>query len=186
MPGRMTPRTPASPAGAPRIDDIIERNRRGGMRYDLEVLQALRRIIRATDIYSRRLRVTHDLTAPQLICLLAVVDDEPLTATLLAERIHVGPSTVVGILDRLEAKKLIKRKRSEKDRRVIHVSATPQARRLARHAPSPLQDNLARELERLPVPEQKSIAGALERLVELMELTDVEAAPILETGELDR
>ena len=169
-----------------RIDDIIDRNQSAATPHDLEILQSLRRIIRATDIYSRRLRVTHDLTAPQLICLLAIVQDEPLTATLLAQRIHVSPSTVVGILDRLEAKKLVTRKRSAKDRRVVHLSATPKARRLARHAPSPLQENLARALQTLPSREQKSIATALARLVELMELTEVEAAPILETGDLDR
>jgi DNA-binding MarR family transcriptional regulator len=174
-----------------RIDDIISRNlpttRRGGpaQRYDLKILQSLRRIIRATDIYSRRLRVTHDLTAPQLICLLAVVEDGPLTPTLLAQRVHVSPSTVVGILDRLERKDLVTRTRSETDRRVVNIHATTKARRLARHAPSPLQENLATALNNLSPREQRAIARALDRLVDLMELADVEAAPILETGELN-
>jgi DNA-binding MarR family transcriptional regulator len=174
-----------------RIDDIITRNLPAARqdaaaeRYDLEILQSLRRIIRATDIYSRRLRVTHDLTAPQLICLLAVVEDGPLTPTLLAERVHVSASTVVGIIDRLEKKGLVTRTRSEVDRRVVNINPTTKARRLARHAPSPLQENLAAALETLPPREQRSIARSLDRLVELMELADVEAAPILDTGDLN-
>lgn len=171
------------------IDDIINRNLPAAghtpHRYDLSIFQSLRRIIRATDIYSRRLRVTHDLTAPQLICLLSIVQDGPLTATLLAERVHVGASTVVGILDRLEKKGLVTRTRSDKDRRVIEVHPTARGRRLARHAPSPLQDNLARSLEGLPAKDQRAIARSLEKLVALMELADVDAAPILETGDLN-
>lgn len=186
MAGRV--RSKSTPAR--RIDEIIARNQPPGRsmpadhRYDLEILQALRRIIRATDIYSRRLRVTHDLTAPQLICLLAIVEDGPLTTTLIAQRVHLSPSTVVGILDRLESKGLVDRTRSEQDRRVVHLTATPRARSLARNAPSPLQANLAMALTSLSTTEQETIAGALGRLVELMELGDVEAAPILDTGDL--
>lgn len=190
---RQSPRNPRSAHTSKvplRIDDIIARNTgegaaRPAQRYDLVILQALRRIVRAIDIHSHRLKITHDLTAPQLICLLAVVEDGPLTPTLLAERVHLSPSTLVGIVDRLEKKDLVTRTRSDRDRRVVYVGATPKARRLAAHAPSPLQEGLARALLELSEREQATIARSLERIVDLMEARDIEAAPILDTGDLN-
>jgi DNA-binding MarR family transcriptional regulator len=154
--------------------------------YDVRILQSLRKIIRAVDMYSKKIADEHDITAPQLVCLLAIVEEETSTTKALAQRIHLSPSTVVGILDRLEKKGLVKRLRDTVDRRVVNVVATDKGRALADHAPSPLQDGLARSLKRLPEMEQATIALSLERIVELMEAGDIDAAPFLETGSLDQ
>jgi len=153
--------------------------------YELDVLQSLRRIIRAVELYSRRLKAEHDLTAPQLVCLLTVAEGGDTTASRLSARMHVSPSTVVGILDRLEARGLVARERDLTDRRVVQVSITSKGRRLARGAPSPLQDNLARALSQLPDKEQATIADSLRRIVDLMEARDLDASPILKTGRID-
>jgi DNA-binding MarR family transcriptional regulator len=85
--------------------------------YDLRILQALRRIIRAVDIHSHKLSTQHKITGPQLACLMAIKEEVPLTSGNLAKKVYLSPSTVVGIVDRLEEKKLVKRNRSSKDRR---------------------------------------------------------------------
>jgi DNA-binding MarR family transcriptional regulator len=108
-----------------------------------------------------------------------------MTATLLAQRVHLSTSTMVGILDRLEAKDLVNRVRGDNDRRTVHVSATAKGRRVARYAPSPLQDNLVNALAKLPEREQRDIALSLQRLAELMRADELDAAPVLGTGELD-
>ena len=70
-----------SPRGAKHLDDIIARHapavgrERKKHAYDLSILQSLRQVIRATDLYSRRLKVKHNLTVPQLICLLTVTGE---------------------------------------------------------------------------------------------------------------
>lgn len=151
-------------------------------RYDLRILQSLRQIIRAIDVHSRKLKAEHKITGPQLLCLLAVVEGGSLISAEIASRVHLSPSTIVGILDRLEAKGLVRRKRDEKDRRLIHITATEQGRSLAREAPSPLQDALASALQRLPRTEQSSLSLSLMRIVDLMQVGDFEAAPILETA----
>jgi len=158
--------------------------RRDNRRHEIEILTSLRRIIRAVDIHSRKLKTAHDLTAPQLVCLLTVAERGPVTATELARSVHLSASTLVGILDRLEAKSLIRRARGSDDRRVVHVEATPRGRSVSRRAPSPLQDGLASALRRLPRGEQATIADSLSRIVDLMEARDIEAAPILDTGKL--
>ena len=159
--------------------------RGGKTRYDVRILQSLRMIIRAVDSYSKKLAFEHDITAPQLVCLLAIVEGETVTTKGLAQQIHLSPSTVVGILDRLEKKGLVKRLRDTVDRRVVNVMATAEGRKLADNAPSPLQDGLAGSLKQLAESEQATIAQSLERVVELMEVVDKDAAPFLETGALD-
>jgi DNA-binding MarR family transcriptional regulator len=154
-------------------------------RYEFLVLQALRRIIRAVDLHSKKLRSTFAITGPQLICLHAVVEEGPMSTSMIAGKIHLSASTVVGILDRLEVKGLVLRLRDTRDRRVVNVSATPSGKRLIEKAPSPLHAGLAGALKSLPEIEQATIALSLERIVDLMEARDIDASPILETGQLD-
>ncbi len=154
-------------------------------RFDLQILQSIRRIMRAVDIYSRKLRTQCKLTAPQLVCLGTVVEHGPLTVSGVAQRVFLSPSTVVGILDRLEARGLVRRERDTSDRRVVNTLATPAGHEIAAKAPSPLQDGLHGALKGLPVLEQATIALSLQRVVDLMEAGHIDAAPILETAPID-
>ena len=154
--------------------------------YDLRILQALRRIIRAVDIHSHKLSTQHKITGPQLACLMVVEEEGPLTSSKLAKKVYLSPSTLVGIIDRLEEKRLVERNRSSVDRRQVHISITPQGKQLIVDAPSLLQDTLANALVELPEIEQVSITMALEKLVDLMEARHIGAAPLLETGSLNR
>lgn len=158
---------------------------RAAARYDLRILRSLRRIVRSIDLYSKHLASTNQVTTPQLVCLLAVVDHGPLTATAISREVHLSPSTVVGILDRLEEKGLIARARAQDDRRVVQVTATPRGAELTRKAPSPLQQTLANALNALPELEQATIALSLERIVTLMEAQEIDAAPILTADPLN-
>jgi DNA-binding MarR family transcriptional regulator len=151
-------------------------------RYELRVLQALRRIIRAVDIHSHKLTTRHKITGPQLGCLLAIKESGPVTSAKLAQKVYLSPSTIVGIIDRLEEKKLVQRNRDSKDRRLIHICITEAGEELIAAAPSLLQDTLVDALVGLPESEQISITLTLEKLVDLMEAGHIGAAPILETG----
>lgn len=156
--------------------------------YDLRILRALRRITRSIALHSRQLAAYSNITAPQLVCLRAVVDSGPLTATAISREIHVSPSTVVGILDRLEDKGWILRERGREDRRIVFITATDEGIALVRDTPSPLQQKLADSLNNLPELEQATITMSLERIVDLMEsdvdvvteAPDEPASPILD------
>jgi DNA-binding MarR family transcriptional regulator len=154
-------------------------------RYDLQILQSIRRITRAVDIYSRKLRSQCQLTTPQLVCLGTIVEHGPLTVSEIAQRVFLSPSTVVGILDRLEARGLVKRERDTTDRRVVNTLATATGKEVATNAPSVLQEGLHRALRDLPLLEQATIALSLQRVVDFMEAGDIDAAPILETSPID-
>ena len=154
-------------------------------RYDLSILKSLRRIIRAVDIHSRQLKSKHNITTSQLVCLMAIAGYKSLTVASLAKEIHLSASTVVGILDRLEEKKLIVRKRDKIDRRVVKVSVTKMGKEFIKDSPSPLQDRLGSSLSRLSNLEQATISLSLDRIVELMEAEEIDAAPILQTGNIE-
>ena len=87
--------------------------------YDLRILRALRRITRSIALHSRQLSAVSHITAPQLMCLRTVIANGPMTATAISREMHVSPSTVVGILDRLEDKALIRRERDPVVARII-------------------------------------------------------------------
>ena len=85
----------------------------------------------------------------------------------------------MGIVDRLEAKGLVFRERSRFDRRLVWISATAKGEDLGSTAPSPLQDALAKGLQQVGDLERATIALSLERVVDLMEIRQVDASPIL-------
>lgn len=153
-----------------------------GERYDLKILLSIRRIIRAVDLHSRKLRAECDLTAPQLICLGVLAEAGPLTVSAIADRVYLSPSTVVGILHRLELRGLVSRKRDDADRRVVNNLITGPGLELLRKAPPALQDGLHEALLRLPRLEQATIALSLARVVDLMEVGPLDASPILATA----
>ena len=97
------PPVAAVPGGRPGTLAAASSEQAPTTRYDLRVLQALRRIIRAVDLHSRKLLAQHRITGPQLVCLLAVEENQPVTGSAIARHVHLSPSTVIGILDRLEA-----------------------------------------------------------------------------------
>ncbi|MDD2366204.1 MAG: MarR family winged helix-turn-helix transcriptional regulator [Desulfuromonadaceae bacterium] len=149
---------------------------------ELRIFQSLRRIIRAIELHSHKLNTGYQITGPQLGCLLAIKDNGPLTITRLSNIVFLSPSTVVGIVDRLDEKGLVSRIRSIKDRRQVQICLTEAGNHLAVTAPSPLQEKLSGGLKSLPPSELVSITAALDKLVNLMEAEDISAAPILETG----
>lgn len=153
-------------------------------RDDLRILQALRRIIRAVDIHSRKLSSTHKLTVPQLLALMCIAEEGPVSSTHISQRIHLSGSTVVGLVDRLEAKGLVRRERSTEDRRLVYIGATPLGIKVASEAPSPLQDQLVLRLAELEPADREQIAQSLERVVELMQAREIDASPILDVADL--
>jgi len=146
------------------------------------VLMALRRIIRAVDIYSRKLNSEFKITAPQLICLYSLSREDGITLSNLAGKVDLGISTVNGIVDRLEDKRLLTRRRSEEDRRRVILNITEEGMEVAKSAPSLLQDQLADSLKKLPDLEQAAIAFSLERVVELMGAGHLDTSPNLVSG----
>lgn len=100
---------------------------------------------------------------------------------VLATEIHLSPSTVFGIIDRLETRHLVERHRSKPDKRLVKVIPTEDGRKLVKRSPSALHEDLVAGFRELSGGDQERIADAIEQLVSVMEIEQVDAAPILET-----
>ena len=150
-----------------------------------DVVESMRRIIRAIDLHSRSLVTTYGLTGPQLMVLRKLAGDDPVGIGDLARSIFLSQATVTGIVDRLERRGLVTRSRSASDRRRVMVAATSDGRAVLAQAPPLLQEHFIAAFTTLPPTEQEQVLAALKRIVKLMEATDLEATPILATGPLD-
>ncbi len=100
-----------------------------------------------------------------MLCLHTLAEQEDLTLLALSRAVNLSNSTVNGIVDRLEAKGLLTRKRDAEDRRRVALALSAAGRNVVESAPSLLQDRLADALRRLPEPEQATIARSLDRVV---------------------
>jgi len=150
-----------------------------------QVLISLRRVIRATDLHSKQLVKTTGLTAPQLLLLQAIRDKVDGTIGQLAKHISLSQATVTTILDRLEKRELVKRVRSTTDKRKVHACLTDKAIEILKEAPVPLQEHFAEQFNDLEAWEQTMIISSLQRIAQMMDAQDIDAAPVLDVGSLD-
>lgn len=154
--------------------------------HEDQVLIALRRIVRAIDIHSRRLFEQCGLTGPQLATLRAAWSlGDAASAGAVARSIHLSQPTVSGILDRLERQELLTRTRDDSDRRNVLIQVTPAGERVLRSSPSLLQDRFIRALRALQSWEQSQMLATLQRIAFMMDAEEIEAAPLLVTGSVD-
>jgi len=146
-----------------------------------DILRSLRRIMRAVDLYSRRLVTQHGLSSPQLICLAQLNANGSMMTGQLAASMSLSPATLCGILDRLEVRGLVTRERQIDDKRRVLVRLTRSGMRAVRSAPPPLENGFLERLNALPLRKQAEIKEALDQLVGLMSVSEIDAAPLLTT-----
>lgn len=152
-----------------------------------EVLTALRRVIRATDLQSKYLEKNVGLTAPQLLLLQLLGNrSTPTTSGTLAREMNLSQATVTTILDRLEARGLVNRERSRSDKRKVLVALSENGARTRNLAPAPLQEYFATQFLSLQDWEQAMIVAALQRIAQMMNAQNLDASPVLDVGPLDR
>ena len=151
-----------------------------------QVLVALRRVIRATDLHSKYLAKTTGLTAPQILLMQTIRDNDQATIGKLAEEMSLSQATVTTILDRLEKRDLAYRQRSTEDKRKVHAYLTEHGFGVLKDAPIPLHDHFASRFGELQAWEQTMIISSLQRVAEMMAAQDIDASPVLDIGILDR
>lgn len=146
------------------------------------VLINLRRIIQAIDLHSRQLARQHGITTPQLLILKQVQTEGTVTVSQLAKQVSLKQATVTDILNRLERKGLVQRKKGSTDRRQVWIEETEAGRKLLEAAPSPLQEIFLDKFEELEIWKQTMILSSLQLLSSMMVEEEISSAPILSTG----
>ncbi len=128
----------------------------------------LRRVVQVVHGYSKRAERGAGLTGPQLWAIKVLGEFAPIMTTELARRMYLHPSTVIGILDRLEARGLVKRVRSSEDRRVVIAALTEKGKRTVGKVPAVAQGLLLRGFEELSEHDLQVISDGLELLVRIL------------------
>lgn len=82
-----------------------------------------------------RVLAPHGITGQQWVILTRCGLPGDISPAELAEALHITPSAVTKLLDRLETSKLVKRKRSKSDRRSISVQVTENGQKLLQKLP---------------------------------------------------
>jgi DNA-binding MarR family transcriptional regulator len=136
--------------------------------YGKRIILALRHIMQQMDTHSRRLMKHHDITVAQIVCLYEIYEKGAHTLSLLSKNIHLSTSTLVGIVDRLEEKGLVKRTRDTEDRRAVFIDITGKGREFVESSPHLLHNKLDEKLKSLSESEQVIIANSLDLLVDML------------------
>jgi len=140
-----------------------------------ETVQSLRRIVKTLEDYSQQVSSEFGITGPQLWALKTISEHDILPLGQLSKKMYLHPSTVTGVVDRLESKGYVARGRDTTDRRVVTVSLTASGKALVKKAPSPVQGKMIYGLRKLKREELHVIHESLRKLVEIVEAQDVRA-----------
>ena len=148
-----------------------------------ESLVALRRILRATDLFGRELAQSIGLTAAQFRVLQIVAEIGHCTATTISQRMRISQATVTSLVDKLVRHEMVVREKSQTDRRQTNIQLTEMGKKAIADAPDPLQQRFVRKFTALEDWEQAALIASLERVASMLNADDIDAAPVLETGE---
>lgn len=106
-----------------------------------------------------------DLTLPQLRLLYLLAREGPATPGALARTLRLAPSTVTGLLDRLDERGLVRRDDDPASRRCVLASPTPDGAALVDELVAARREQLGELFGRLSEAERARVAEALRALV---------------------
>lgn len=149
-------------------------------------LRAIRRLLRAARLSEKQLAAATGLTPSQLVVLQEVARHGETTAGAIAFAVQFSQATVTSIVDRLAERSFVVRSRRDQDRRQVWVTMTGGGSAALSSAPDMMQDQFQDRFETLPDWEQAMIVAMLERLTALLDADQIDAAPVISAGAIDR
>ncbi len=133
-----------------------------------------RRLPRAGQALGRRLRhavASHGLTPTSLGVLGVLVAGGPASHRELAAALGVSPGTLTPVVDVLERAGSVTRTRDGADRRVVHVSISPDGRSRFADASAQVTRAFAEHLPQLPADQEAIVRAYLVSLLDALEPT---------------
>jgi DNA-binding MarR family transcriptional regulator len=148
-------------------------------KYDMSglVMIELRKIIQAIDRNSKSLMRRVGLTMPQLIILHYICRQTEASVGVIAMNNSLSDATVTGILERLERRGLIAKRKSTSDRRRVLVKITETGKEMIKKAPPAMQEGFVNNFSKLDDWNQSMIYSALQQLADIMNVSSLPASP---------
>jgi len=133
-----------------------------------EIIDNIRRVFQVVNEQSKKAKRKTGITGPQLWAIKVIAESETIRVSDLARLMYLHPGTVVGILNRLELQGLIKRVRTNNDRRVVKIELTDAGNAVVTKAPQVAQGLLVEGLEVLPIRKLQEVSASLTILVSIL------------------
>jgi DNA-binding MarR family transcriptional regulator len=131
-----------------------------------QVVDGLRRIVRALHYSHRLAEQRWQVSAAQLLVLQRLAEARSLSVNQLADRTFTHQSTVSVVVTRLVDRGLVRRSRADDDARRAKLALTAAGRALLQRAMSSAQGELIDALEEMTSTELRAIATGLHDIVE--------------------
>jgi DNA-binding MarR family transcriptional regulator len=148
-------------------------------------LIALRRIVRSTELFGKEIRQITGVTPTQFRVLQIINEQGLVTAKTISTRMRVSQGTVTSLVDKLVRDGLVVRQKSALDRRQAEITLTDAGRDVLVNAPDPLQQRFVRKFAAMQDWEQAMLVASLERVATMLDAEDMDASPVLDTGEIN-
>jgi len=139
-----------------------------------QIVKSIRLIGNVHRRYSAQLMRKYRMTGQQVGALAILARAPGISLGELGERMYLHISTCSGIVDRLERKGYVERRRDREDRRIVRLYVTPSGRRMAARIPVSGFGILVRDMKRLPAREIHHVCEAMKILLRIMKLELVE------------
>jgi len=150
------------------------------------IIIKIRRIVRSINLESKKMQKDYGVSIPQILCLeyLKNSPNYQTTQKCIRDHLNLNSSTVTGIISRLENKGMLARLPKTGDRRTTVIALTSLGDMLLKNTPDLLQQRLALKLKTISDEDLKKIEDALEVLVSMLEIEELEASPLLTAEEI--
>lgn len=142
----------------------------------------MRKILRTTELNSKRLMQETGLT-PSLLIFMQILDGErEQTAGYVAGRMGISQATITALIQKLEARGMIQRRKGETDRRQVWLSLTEVGRRVLQIAPDGAHARFHEKFAALEDWEQAMLITALERVAAMLGNDDQAIAAVFDAA----
>ena len=136
------------------------------------VLKKLRVIFGSAKHHSRSIEVRCGVSGSQLWALIELSDRPGLKVSELANLMTIHLSTASNLLDRLQARELVRRERLDADQRVVRVYLTPAGKRVVAKAPHPARGVVPDALSSVPRKVLDALDLSLDHLIGRLKIKD--------------
>jgi DNA-binding MarR family transcriptional regulator len=146
------------------LSDALDRHAR--LPNVLQFMQLLWAVVHGLESTSKQMRTRIGVTGPQRLVLRVIGLFPGLSAGDLASILHLHPSTLTGVLQRLITQRLVRRLDDPKDRRRAILTLTARGRRANAVEAGTVESTIAKALKEVGEQELATAKGVLERLAD--------------------
>jgi DNA-binding MarR family transcriptional regulator len=138
----------------------------------LQFMQRVWELVHALDVRSKRMAQTIGVTGPQRLVIRVVGQKPAQTASEIAQMLGKHPSTLTGVLARLEARGLLEREIDQEDRRRARFRLTAAGKAIDRERKGTVEAATRRALARMEAPMATAVLEGISLMVEELERED--------------